>query len=67
MPTASARQARSPAVFNVPTEREITMTLFIDVDQAAALYKRLGVARAIREMAGYIPVSYTHLTLPTKA
>ena len=34
------------------------MTLFIDVDQAAALYKRLGVARAIREMAGYIQADY---------
>ncbi|WP_414157927.1 ornithine cyclodeaminase [Pseudomonas sp. BNK-45] len=34
------------------------MTLFIDVDHAAALYARLGIARAIREMAGYIQADY---------
>ncbi|MGC5702678.1 ornithine cyclodeaminase [Pseudomonas sp. NFXW11] len=34
------------------------MTLFIDVDQAARLYARLGIGRAIGEMAGYIQADY---------
>lgn len=34
------------------------MTLFIDVDHAATLYSRLGIGRAIREMAGYIQADY---------
>ncbi|MDP9517632.1 ornithine cyclodeaminase [Pseudomonas protegens] len=34
------------------------MTLFIDVDHAADLYSRLGIGRAIREMAGYIQADY---------
>jgi ornithine cyclodeaminase len=34
------------------------MTLFIDVDHAAALYSRLGIGRAIREMAQYIHADY---------
>ena len=35
------------------------MTLFIDVDHAARLFTKVGIRRAIREMAAYIEADYS--------